>query len=200
MSNQETPWFVVSKIAPVPEADDDLVAVDLTKARSWHCLWNGHCGSGAAQAAARLKRASRRSGRQVGWEAFAADAGRRCTARSRYRCHRSRARSTGKPYLPLAGWYPRRLQIAAGASPLEIAVGQEAGIGNRPAIVLGAAVEQGAGNLGGRAAWLGGTIVELGDLEVPVAIVAGRAVLDPIRHNVLLSSRTLEDPLIVADR
>ena len=52
--------------------------------------------------------------------------------------------------------------------PLVRTLGSETG----PAVVLGAAVEQGAGDLGGGGAGLGRPVVELGDLEVAVAVDA----------------------------
>ena len=55
-------------------------------------------------------------------------------------------------------------------APHEIAVGDQVGVGGLAADVLGAGVEQRLGGLGRRAARLGRDVIELGELEVAVAI------------------------------
>ena len=86
-------------------------------------------------------------------------------------CRRSRARSTGRPCPCPAGRCPRRWRRRRGRTR-DVAVAEDVRVGDRSAVVLGAAVEQGAGDLGGGAAGLGRPVVELGDLEVAVAVDA----------------------------
>ena len=69
--------------------------------------------------------------------------------------------------------------VAAGPVPDDVAVVDDVGGRDRPAIVLGTAVEQGAGDLGGGVAGLGRPVVELGDLEVAVAADAGQRIRGP---------------------
>ena len=65
---------------------------------------------------------------------------------------------------------PTPVGVTAGPAPGDVAVSDDVGVGDRSAVVLGTAVEQGAGNLGGGGTGLGRTVVELGDLEVAVAV------------------------------
>ena len=74
----------------------------------------------------------------------------------------------GRAYALLVSAHARG--IATRTRPADVAVLQEVGIGDRTAVVLGAAIEQGGRDLGTHVTGLGGTIVELGDLEVAVAV------------------------------
>jgi len=58
--------------------------------------------------------------------------------------------------------------VAGGASPADVAVGQDVRVGPREAVVLRLAVEERVGDLGRGVARLRGPIVELRDLEVAV--------------------------------
>ena len=78
---------------------------------------------------------------------------------------------------------------------------EDVGVRDRSAVVLGGTVEQGAGDLGGGVAGLGRTVVELGDLEIAVAIHAGNALSrsrsecrSGVSNHVPLLSRTLQTP------
>ena len=73
------------------------------------------------------------------------------------------------------------------------------GIRDRSAVVLGTAVEQGAGDLGGGAAGLGRTVVELGDLEIAVAVDARVADRVPTCVNCPVVVQDGPDPLVVAE-
>ena len=94
--------------------------------------------------------------------------------------------------------------VAAGAEPLDFATalcrrGQDVGIGDRSTVVLGATVEQGSGDLGGRGAGLHRTIVELGDLEVPVATASGDRCAPDRGFKCPVIIQAAEDSLVVAD-
>ena len=184
MSNQVTPWFVVAKIWPTLE----LMTI------SWPLTGltaklappvNGHCGSGVGQAAAGLEQAEGPADavdlEEVG--VVAAAAGPEVLVE-----------------VPCpAGRWPRRWRRRRARSS-DVAVGQDVGVGDRPAVVLGAAVEQGAGDLGGRAAGLGRAVVELGDLDVAVAVDAGRRIGGPdlgLERPVVVQDAP--DPLVVAE-
>src|SRR5262249_26839247 len=89
--------------------------------------------------------------------------------------------------------------VATGAAPADVAGGQHIGVGTRTAIVLGAAVEEGAGDLGGQGAGLGRAVVELGDLEVAVALgTGGGGRADAIEKRPIVVENA-PDPLIIAD-
>ena len=73
--------------------------------------------------------------------------------------------------VPVPCWFvPTPDGIAIWAGPADVAVLQEVGIRDRPTIILSTAVEEGGGELGRDIAGLGGTVIELGDLEIAVAI------------------------------
>ena len=122
-----------------------------------------------------------------------------CIGRSRCKRHRSRARSTGKPCPNLAGRrHPRRWLRHRVPLHVMLPFGQDVGVGDRAAVVLGTTVEQGTGDLGRGVAGLGCTVVELGDLEIAVAVDIGTlgvgAELPIDVSNAPLLSRTLQTP------
>ena len=165
MSNQVSPWLVVSKMLPVLELiRSSLLLTGLTTmlrvARR-----RGHCGSGTGTPVAGLE--------QPEGPADAVDLDELGVGPP--------PPWPGDQYwkrVPLPCWstaVPEALEIRSrrlceGDSTWMIAVGDQVGVRGLSADVLGAGVEQGPGDLGRRAARLDRTVVELAELEVAVAI------------------------------
>ena len=190
MSNQVTPWFGWRRPGR-RRADDDVVAVDRV---------DGEVGAarerplrvGGRQAVAGLEQAegpadvavervAQAGTAQAGGDVLEEVDGVAAAAGPEVLVGRARALLVGGH----AGG------VAAGAAPGDVAVADEVGVGDRAAVVLGAAVEQGAGDLGGGAAGLGRPVVELGDLEVAVAVDARQLSRGP--------DLGLERPVVVQD-
>ena len=76
-------------------------------------------------------------------------------------------------------------------APLDVAIRQDIGVRERSAIVLSSPIEQSIGNLSGRIARLGRTIIELGELEIPVAVGTGREIRAP--------DRRFKRPIVIQD-
>ena len=192
ISNQVSPWFVVSKILPVLELIQRVIAIDrvddnagVTRERP---LWVG-----GRQSLAGLEQ-SKGPGDTVDIDEFdVADA------------------LAGGPVLvksavallvdcctgSVKGDAARRVDLVRGSesgnagaegvvevrpegAPLSIAIGEQVGVGGLSADVLGASIEEGPCNLGCYGAWLDRTIVKLAEIEVAIAIDpgAGGAVLE----------------------